>query len=435
MTNIEKVVAWLDENKNVTTEFLRDIVRIPSVNPWFSNYEPYTTEKAVQEFIRDYLCAMGFETKLWEVKEENLKQFTGMPGYYAGRPMHERPNLHAEWKGTGGGKSILLTGHCDVVKAGEGWTKDPFGGEILDGKMYGRGTVDMKGGLAAMIMAVKAIKEVGIRLCGDVKIGIVPDEEAGGMGILDYVHQGITADGAIMTEPTDTIGIGPVCRGILWGKILIPARAGHIELYQGHWTQGGAVDGIKLLKLFLTQIDTLNMHWAGRKNHPLIPMPCQMLVAQVKAGEYPSAYAGHVEIVFNAQYLAEDLDEKFRGSKVKREIEEFVSAVACTDEWLRENPPHVEWLLDADCAETSVENLFVKSVTESAKKVTDSAKMIGIGCHTDMGWLVRGGIPTVNYGPGNPKLAHQPDEYIELEDYELSIRVIAAMILDWCRVV
>ena len=81
-------------------------------------------------------------------------------------------------------------------------------------------------------------------------------------------------------------------------------------------------------------------------------IPCQLLVAGVHAGEYPSAYAGSAEIIFDAQYLPQDLDERYRGSRIKKEIEDFVDKVADTDEWLRENRPHVQWLLDADCAET-----------------------------------------------------------------------------------
>ncbi len=409
-------------------------MRIPSVNPWFSNYDPYTTEKEVQEFIAGSLKEMNFDVDIWEVDAEKLKEFKGMPGYYESRPMKDRPILCGRLKGSGGGHSLLLTGHADVVTQGDGWTKRAFSAEIEDGKMYGRGTVDMKGGIAAMIMAVKAIQQCNIQLKGDVLVGTVPDEEAGGMGTLDFVHQRCCkADGAIMTEPT-SLEIGPMCRGILWGKIVIPARAGHIEMYQGHFHEGGAVDAVKLTQLFLAQIDQFNRNWSSKKVHPLLPMPCQILVAQIKAGEYPSAFAGSAEIYFDAQYLPADLDEKHRGSKIKKEIEEFVAAVAQTDEWMRENPPYVEWLLDADCAETPVDSSFVTTLIDAAKKVSDQIKVSGVGSHTDMGWYVHSGIPTVNFGPGNPKIAHQANEYIELDEYIQGVKLMASMIMDWCEV-
>lgn len=226
-----------------------------------------------------------------------------------------------------------------------------------------------------------------------------------------------------------------MCRGILWGKIIIPGKAGHIEMSLKHWQDDGIVDAVKLMRLYLAQIDVFNMHWAAKKRHPLLPdLPCQILVAQVNAGEYPSTYAGYAEIVFNAQYLPSELDDKYRGSAVKKEIEDFVAAVAATDEWLRENPPRVEWLLDADCAETPPNSDFVQSVLHSVNKLDSNIKVCGVGCHTDMGWLCRTGTPTVNFGPGNPRLSHQADEYMEVEEYINYVKMYATIIMDWCGV-
>lgn len=432
MELFSQVETWVDENRNQAIEFLQDLVRIPSVNPWFSDYKDYTTEKEVQEYIAKYLENLGFCVQLWETSADCLKKYEGYPGYYKGRPMHDRPILYACRRGTGGGRSLLLTGHADVVKAGEGWTRDPFGAAIEDNKMYGRGTVDMKGGIAAMIMAAKAVIQSKIELRGDMQINTVPDEEAGGMGSLDYVHRGIHSDGAIMTEPTN-LEIGPMCRGILWGKIIIPGRAGHIEMEQSHWSEGGSVDAVKLMQLYLHEIDNLNRYWATRKTHPLMKIPCQLLVAGVHAGEYPSAYAGSAEIVFDAQYLPGDLDSHYRGTQVKKEIEEFVAKVAHTDEWLTANRPHVEWLLDADCAETPVRGEFVQAMIEGAGKISAAVPVNGVGSHTDMGWYVHKGIPTINFGPGSPLIAHQADEYIDLEQYIKSIKILAAMIINWCK--
>ena len=156
----------------------------------------------------------------------------------------DRPNLLGMLKGEGNGKSLMLSGHIDVVQRGSKWTYDPFAGTVEDGNIYGRGACDMKGGIAAMTMAVKAIREAGLKLKGDVKIGTVVDEEAGGMGTLALVAAGNRADACIITEPTD-LQIAPLCRGILWGKLVIEGRAGHIELKQGDWRKGGAVDAIE----------------------------------------------------------------------------------------------------------------------------------------------------------------------------------------------
>ena len=105
-----------------------------------------------------------------------------------------------------------------------------------------------------------------------------------------------------------------------------------------------------------------------------------------------------------------------------------------TDEWLSENPPRVEWLLDADCADTPSDGEFVQGMLRSARKINPEAELCGLGCHADIGWIVRAGIPTVIFGPGDGKLSHQPDESIEVSNYLESVRMLAAMIIDWCGV-
>ncbi len=148
-------------------------------------------EKDIQELIAGKLSQLGAEIEMWEPVAEELKQYEGMGGYYPGRDFIGRPNLAGTFgKGTAG-KSLLLFGHIDVVKAGSKWTVDPFGAEVVDGKLFGRGAVDMKGGVAAMIMAVEAILRSGARLKGPVIVGTVVDEETGGMGALDFIHHAI----------------------------------------------------------------------------------------------------------------------------------------------------------------------------------------------------------------------------------------------------
>jgi acetylornithine deacetylase len=134
-------------------------------------------------------------------------------------------------KGEGGGRSIMLTGHIDVVQSGapEHWVSDPFTPVVAEGFVRGRGTVDMKGGVACMLMAVETLKEIGVELGGDVVFTSVVDEEIGGIGSLAMVDRGYRADAGIMTEPTAN-RIAPLCHGILWGRIIIDGVGGHAEL-------------------------------------------------------------------------------------------------------------------------------------------------------------------------------------------------------------
>lgn len=433
MTPKEKVFSWIDGHKDEVTGLLTALIRQPSVNPYFDEERAYMKEGDAQRLLKNYLEEMGMETEFTYPDAGELAEYEGKPGYYADHTFEDRPNLYAVKKGSGDGKSIMLSGHIDVVQRGSKWTKNPFGGEEKDGRIYGRGAVDMKGGIAAMTVALKAITESGIELKGDVKIGTVVDEEAGGMGTLALMANGYRADGCLITEPTN-LKIAPLCRGILWGKLIIEGRAGHIELKQGDFRTGGAVDAIEKASLYLEQFRRLNKEWSVTKEHKYLPIPCQIHIAQIHAGEYPTTFANHAELTFDAQYLPSEKDENGLGSKVKMEIEQFVQAVAMTDPWLRENPPKIEWLIDADCGETLDDQPFFKTVRDSSREVNPESMVEGICCHTDMGWFCNVGIPTLNIGPGDPRLAHQADEYVETEELVTCTKMIASILMDWCEV-
>ena len=425
------VQNWVEEHAEEIFAFLQQLIRIPSVNPWFGGNPGGEAE--VQAVIAEKMRGLGAKVETWEPNADKLAEYAGRAGYYAGRSFNERPNQAAVVRGAGGGKSLLLTGHIDVVPPGEGWSVDPFAAVRKQGRIYGRGTVDMKGGVAAMIMALEAVLASGLQTNGDVTVGTVVDEEAGGMGTLDFVAHGYRADGAILTESTG-LAVAPLCRGILWGRLVIPGRSGHIELPQGDWRQGGGVDAIARARLYMDMFDNLNRDWALRKRHPYLPTPCQVYVAQLDAGEYPTAFANRAAITFNAQYLPREKDDMGLGSDVKREISEFVAAVAQTDPWLRENPPVIEWLIDADCGETDANHPFVQTCLESLRTIGRNAVIEGVSAHTDMGWFCNVGIPTINFGGGEMRVAHQSDESISEDDVLATTAMIAHTIIDWCGV-
>ena len=418
---------------NDTVALLQQLVRVESVNPYFSGYSEPSLEGEVQDILAGHLEALGATLDRWEPDVENLARYAGGPGYYPDREFRGRPNLVGKVQGSGGGRSLMILGHADVVSDGEGWTLEPFGGERSGGAIYGRGTADMKGGMAAAVAALRLLASSGVRLQGDVIVASVVDEEAGGMGTLAVVDRGYTADGAVSPEPSD-LNVAPLCRGILWGTLTIPGRSSHIEMPQPHWREGGAVDAIALGRTFLEAIDGLNARWRSEpaKQHPLLPLPCQVKVAMLEAGEFPTAYAGNMRITFDVQYLPEERDARGLGGKVKAELEEFFAEVAAEDEWLREHPPSVEWMVDADCAEIPADHDLTRLVHRAARAVGAESKIEGMSSHTDMGVLVNAGIPTVNFGPGAPSVAHQPDEHLVEEDLVRATAALAVVMAEWC---
>jgi acetylornithine deacetylase len=416
-----------------TIALLQELVRVESVNPYFDNYEKPSREGEAQDILARRLKRLGAHLDRWEPDDRALAKYAGGPGYYPDRDFRGRPNLVATMPGSGGGSSLMLLGHADVVSAGEGWTVAPFAAERRNGTIYGRGTADMKAGMAAAVAALEVLRAANVRLRGDVILASVVDEEAGGMGTLAVVDRGYCADGAIIPEPTD-LNVAPLCRGILWGRLTIPGRASHIEMPQPPWQEGGAVDAIALGREFLDAIDRLNTRWASSatKRHLLLPLPCQVCVSMLDAGEFPTAYANRMRITFDAQYLPSERDERGLGGRVKAELTEYFTEIANQHEWLRLNPPQIEWLVDADCGETPGDHRMTRLVHHAAAAAGATSKIEGMSSHTDMGLLVNAGIPTVNFGPGAPSVAHQPDEHVSERDLLQATIALAISVAEWC---
>lgn len=438
MPSFEDIIAKrVEAEADRIVQTLSDLVSFPSIvksNP----KDAGPGERDCQLYLKKRLEKLGFTTDLWDPDGPALyEKYKGRPGANKGRTFEGRPNLGGVLKGTGGGRSIMLTGHIDVVPPGapEHWTTDPFQPVLKDGFLHGRGTVDMKGGVACMLMAVEILKELQIPLSGDIVFTTVVDEEIGGMGSLAMVDRGFRADAGIMTEPTAN-KIAPLCHGILWGRIIIDGIGGHAELTPNAWYSSGPVDAIQLCRQVLDGIDILNRRWMfdPSKNHPLMDLPNQIIVTQLNAGEHPSSMAGRAEIVIDAQYLPSEKDEFGLGGKVKREIEEHVLNICQADPYLREHPARVEWILDADCAEIPADSPFVGVFQGAVERANLSPVLSGFGAHSDIGLPTGlGKTPTVNFGPGDPAQAHQPNERVSVRDLVDCTKAIALAIEQWCR--
>lgn len=434
----DRIKAHVEANADLLVTTLSDLIGFPSVVK-ADPTEAGPGERDCQHYLKDRLEALGMVTDLWEPDGPALfAKYQGRAGAHKGRTFDGRPNLGGTLKGTGGGRSLMLTGHIDVVPAGgEGaWETDPFKAEVIDGAVRGRGACDMKGGVAAMLMAVEFLKDLGVTLKGDIVFTTVVDEEIGGMGSLAMVDRGFHADAGIMTEPTAN-QIAPICHGILWGRILIDGIGGHAELLPNSWDTTGPVNAVELTRQMLDGLDVLNRRWRTdvRKNHPLMDLPNQVIATQLKVGEHPASIAGRAEITFDAQYLPGEHDAVNMGGNVRREIEEHVARICDLDPYLRKNPARVEWILDADCAEIPADSDFVRSFQSAVERVGTSPVLTGFGAHSDIGLpTTLGQTPTVNFGPGDPAFAHQPNERVTIDQLVECCTAIAMTLCDWCEV-
>ncbi len=431
------IAAAVDACTEHAVEVLREIVRIPSVVPLTDVYDR-TGEADVQDVLAREMHELGARVDVWDPDGAELAQkYRGRPGFQEGRRFEGRPNLAAVLVGEGGGRSIMLAGHIDVVAANSSaWSVDPWSGEIREGRIFGRGTADMKGGIVASLLALKALRQAGVRLAGDVVFASVTDEEVGGMGTLALIDRGYRADAGIMTEPTG-LTVCPVVRGILWGRIEVMGRAGHIEEPFDPDADDAPIDAIEKGRAVLAAIDSLNARWRDdpAKRHPLIPTPNQVKVSMLRAGDHPSSFADSCSITIDVQYLTTEEDEAGLGSLVRQQVEEAVRKHTEADDWLRSHPPRFEWFVDADPGEISAEGGVVTTLVRHVEALTGAARILGKGAHTDMSLLTRlAQTPTVTFGPAEPEMAHQVDESIAIDDIVTAAKCIAMTVSDWCGV-
>src|SRR3954447_22151138 len=202
---------------------------------------PAREEAAFQTALAERLRAHGAEIDLWEPAPEDV---AGHPLSVEGIGFAGRPQLAARLRGSGGGRSLLLNGHIDVVPARreEGWTQDPFDPLVADGRIVGRGACDMKGGGASRVLAAEMLARTG-ELRGDLVVCTNTDEESSGVGGLACARRGVSADFAIVPEPSG-LEVWPACRGTVYCRIEVPGRAGHAEQEHPHWRDGGDVNAV-----------------------------------------------------------------------------------------------------------------------------------------------------------------------------------------------
>lgn len=442
----QNVMEYIEENKQKLLELLQETIRSKPVNPVYAMEHGYN-EADCEKIIVEQLKHIGVELYTFDVNLKDLEEYREKPGFITGytdkMDFTNRPNIVAKLPGTDPEhyKSLLLIGHCDVVAADdlENWEYPPFEAKIVDGILHGRGVVDMLGGLVSMVMAIKALNETGNRPKGDIWFASAVCEESGGTGCLaiaDWLKKNnVRIDAGIMGEPTD-LEISLLCRDIQWGEIIVTGKTGHLEVWQPHWSQGGTVDAIEKARYIMDQIDNLNREWALRpdKNHPLLRESCQVKVAMIEGGHHRSSVPASCKISYNIQVLPQETNEDGLGDRTKREFEEFISRISMADDWLREHPPVVQWICEADCSEVPPEHPFVKSFLSSVQEVRRETILNGSGFHTDTGWLMRvPKIPVVNYGPGNPALAHRTNEKCKTEDVVTCCKGVASVCLDWCN--
>jgi acetylornithine deacetylase len=389
---------------------------------------------ACHSFITDSLKAMGCTIDTW-----------------LARPMSfpEHPDLVGTLKGSGGGPSMALNGHVDVVPTGDtsAWSHDPWGGEISQGKLWGRGACDMKGGVAAMIQAVKVVQDCGFRLKGDVYVHVVSDEEVVGYGSRECAEKAPRPDFIIVTEPT-RLNILPVEGGLEHMRIELEGREEHAgrrysSIYPRHGDPGHGVNAVEKGLKIVQALQDLERNWAITKSHPLLPAGFNTLLPGIFIGGPGGGKDGQLNIITNPgttpnycsieyniwYYPQETLDE------IKQAFEGYVMALAEYDPWLKAHPPRFTWCLrniSFPPVNTSPDHDVVRSLMASLRVLGCTPEITGFNAASDLAWYAEQGISGVIFGPGDLAQAHSPDEFIPVSDMLNATKAIALALLAWC---
>src|SRR6266436_6208195 len=396
----QTLLQKIDDSREKAISFLQQMIAIPSVTG---------DEAKIQKFLADYMTKIGLDVDMWETDWEALKKH---PGYRpVDRGYEGRPNIVATLKGTGGGRSLLLNGHTDVIPVGggEGWSDNPGSATIKNGRIYGRGSADMKSGVASHIMAVESLLAAGLKTKGDVYINVVVDEEVSGHGTLDTVIRGYKADAGISGETSD-LAVQPACIGRIWFEIEIHGKpAGIQKRYEG-------ISGIELGNKIVKAVADLEAKRVATVTHPLYPnaLPVNCLL-KGSIGTVPG--------------------EDHEG--VKQSLVEQVARASAEDSWMKHHPPKVRFVgYDAEASEIQRNHPIVETVCRNYKQVTGrDPEISGRQGAADTRFLNQyANTPTVIFGPGSTAIMHANDEYVSIDDYLTAIKVVALSICDWCGV-
>jgi acetylornithine deacetylase len=362
-----------------------------------SGQNPPGEEAATAAVLADACATRGLHCEVVEVE----------PG---------RPNVSGVLPG-GSGPGLLLLGHSDVVPVGDGWTVDPFGAEVRDGRLYGRGAADMKGGLAACIVAMTALKRSGVRLSGPVELAVVVDEEETGKGVRHYLASSDRSAfaGCVVAEPTDLQTI-VAARGDSYIEVSVHGRAAH----SGDPSQGAnAIQGAAAV---VRAIEDSHAGLASRA-HPLVG-PATWSVGLVRGGSGTSTVPAECTLVVDRRLLP--------GETGDQAVDELVARIAGLDLPGRGLCAQVRLAMEMPGFETPADHPLVRAADSAVTAAGGPGLPLGgwtAAC--DGGFVARdAGVPVVVLGPGSVATqAHRADESVALDDLVTAARAYILLAL------
>jgi acetylornithine deacetylase len=389
-------------------------------------------EAALQAYVAERLRAAGGSVRVWEPEPTLVEGHRMIP---EGFTFDGRPQLVARFAGGAGGRTLILNGHVDVVDPGpsESWARDPFAAVVADGLVHGRGSCDMKGGVACMVFAAETLSALGVRLAGELIVNTVTDEESTGAGGLASART-LRADAAIVPEPTG-LGVWIACRGSLLPTITVEGRAGHAGIPPRHPDEGGAVNAIEKMTIVLEAIRRLREEWALRPRHAYLS-PADCVPTIIEGGEWIVSHPGSCRLDCHIEYLPDQADAAGWGTAVEREFTEWVLRAAAADPWLAKHPPRIDWTVGGvPPSSVAADAPVVVAALSAARAVGRASELGGLdNWHDGATLTVEAGIPAICLGPGDIRLAHTTSESVPVADLVACTQALAVAAMRFCGV-
>ena len=441
----ERIEAWVDDNQEFLIGELKEFLRIPSLTGY---------EGEAQKFVKAQYEKLGLAVDVFEPDMQLLfEQYPDVAQYptswepeldlviptkdictydqwkesgYADKLNYQgRPNVVGTWKGTGGGRSLILNGHVDTVTVGDRnrWDYDPFGAEQVGSRIYARGSSDMKGGLLACAKALEALQAIGVKLRGDVICQSVVNEEHAGNGSLACVARGYKADAAICADggimiKTETGG------GVYW-EIQVSGREVHTG---GRW-YGRQMYGVSAIEKAARIIDAL-CDAEQQVNRDAVRL--SLGIGTIQGGTYATSTAGACK-VSGVAYFSAAMGVGEAGIRaVKDLLREAVDKATEQDAWLAEHRPELSFLHYDDAYVYPQDHELLSVLSSAGETVLGKPMSVGAMSACDARHLGnRGNTPCLVCGPGTGP-AHAPNEFIDIEVYLNYIKLLALTVYEWC---
>lgn len=414
---IERLSRAVDALADEVVAFTADLIRIPTVNPPGEEYE------TCARFIGDALTRCDFDV-----------QYVAAEGHPDHTAAHPRVNVIGRRAGRHAHPLVHLNGHFDVVPAGDGWTVDPFGGLVRDGRVYGRGACDMKAGIAAAVFAAEAIRRAGLDLPGTIEVSGTVDEESGGLAGVKYLadERWIAKDKTdfvIIPEPLDVDRICIGHRGVYWFEVEARGRIGHGSM---PFLGASAIEGLGRFQALVEE--QLKPKLAARKTAvPVVPEGARHATINTNGieggqpvdGVQTPCVADRCRAVFDRRFL---LEEGFEFTR-----DEIAALVREAGRLVPDIRFEVRDRLIVHPTRTPDDSPIIPALQQAIRRVLgrSPALIASPGTYDHKHVAKIAGVPhCVAYGPGELVLAHQPDEYCSIADLVAATKVIALATLD-----